>query len=109
MDLIYNYFLKIDYFLFYSLNQYALKSEVLDGAAVFFAQWSGYLMIAVFLFFLWRKRTKNKFKTLLTVFLPAFISRFGIVVLIRALHFRARPFLSLETNQLLNHNGAEPS
>lgn len=94
----------MDYQLLYLLNQYALKSEILDGIAVFFANWSGYLMIAAFLFFLWRKRgpISKKMEILAAVFLPAVISRLGITVLIRYLYYRPRPYLTDAVNMLID-------
>jgi undecaprenyl-diphosphatase len=109
--LIYNRFLTIDYYFFNLLNQYASRSAILDGLAIFFAHWSAYLIIAGFLIFLWRKkvRGREKIKIFLAAFFSAVISRFGFVTLIRVLHFRARPFLSLHVNQILDHSSAEAS
>lgn len=100
----------MDYCLLHLLNQYALKSAILDGIAVFFANWSGYLMVAVFLFFLWRKRAaiSKKTKIFASCFLPAIISRFGIAVLIRSLYYRPRPYLTDAVNMLID-KGQEAS
>lgn len=86
------------------MNQYALKFSLLDKAAVFFATWSGYLVIAAFLVFLWRKRAaiSKKAEMLTAVFLPAIVSRLGITVLVRNLHYRPRPYLTDAVNMLID-------
>ena len=100
----------MDYYLFYLLNQYALKSKILDDAAVFFANWSGYLMVAAFLIFLWQKRApiSKKAEIFTGCFLPAIVSRLGITVLIRHLYYRPRPYLTDAVNVLIDKS-REPS
>jgi undecaprenyl-diphosphatase len=94
----------MDYQLLHFLNQYALKSPLLDDSAIFFAVWSGYLMVAAFLIFLWQKRAaiSKKAEIFAAVFLPAIISRLGITVLIRHLHYRPRPYLTDAVNMLID-------
>ncbi len=96
--------------MFHLFNQYALASEIIDGIAVFFANWSGYLMIAAFLFFLWRKRAAISKKAVIFagVFLSAVVSRLGITALIRFLHHRPRPYVENPVNLLID-KGAEAS
>jgi undecaprenyl-diphosphatase len=94
----------LDYYFLHLLNQYALKSAILDGIAVFFANWSGYLVVAAFLVFLWRKRAaiSKKAEMFASCFLPAVISRLGITVLIRYLYYRPRPYLTDAVNILID-------
>jgi len=98
----------MDWYLFQQINNLAGRSICLDGIAIFFAKYFGYILAAILLCFLiknWRKY----WRMVALAFGSAVISRFVITEILRWLWFRPRPFVNHYVNLLLNQSGAEAS
>jgi len=87
----------LDTELFYALNSLAGHSRLLDSVIVFSAQYLPYLVVVAFIAMLARSALASREKWLLgiTAFAAAFVARFGVVELIRAVYARPRPFVDL--------------
>jgi undecaprenyl-diphosphatase len=94
--------MNLDLLIFRAINNLAYKSPFLDGLAILFAKYSGYLLILT-LFFLLIKNWKKYKNLVIASLIAAFISRFVIVEIIRHLYFRPRPFAENIVNFLIAH------
>ena len=91
----------MDFYIFQQINGLAGKYLWLDAAAVFFAEYSGYVLIAcVFLFFL--KNSKKYFPMAAGSLFAAILARFGIVEIIRFFWAKPRPFIDNNITLLLD-------
>lgn len=97
----------VDVSIFQFINQFAGKWMLADGAAIFFAKYSGYVLIAVLIMLAILNR-RRWLKVFLWALGAAFVSRFVITEIIRFLFDRPRPFEQLDVTQLLAH-GPEAS
>lgn len=92
----------MDLYFFQQLNVLAGKYSWLDSAAVFFAEYLGYVLIAcVFLFFF--KNPKKYFPMTIAGLFAAILARFGIVEIIRFFWAKPRPFIENNITLLLDH------
>lgn len=92
-----------DWQVFQFLNNLAGKNSFLDGIAIFFAEYSGYILLLILLFLL--IRNYKKYKTLfLVALISAFVSRLVFAELIRHIYFRPRPFVENSVTLLISHN-----
>ena len=95
----------MDFYFFQQINQFAGKSICLDSLGIFFAEYLGYVLIAVlFLFFL--KNAKKYWPMIVKAFAAAALARLGIVELIRFLWEKPRPFIENNVNLLLEHSAS---
>lgn len=78
-----------------------------DGAAIFFAKYAGYVLIAVLIMLTIFNR-RRWLKIFLWALGAAFVSRVVITEIIRFFYNRLRPFEVMDVTQLLSH-GPEPS
>jgi len=73
----------------------------LDKLAIFLAEYLGYfLILASFAIFIWKKEYR---KIIFLALLSAFVSRFVVTEIIRALYFHPRPFQMLSISPLISH------
>lgn len=95
----------LDIQIFHLLNNLAGQSKFFDWIIIFVADYSQYLLAAVFLLLLFYSTWsgKEKIKIFLVTALSMIISRFGIVELIRYLYHRPRPFVAYSVNQLVSN------
>ncbi len=94
----------MDFSIFQLINQFAGRWILLDAIGIFFAKYSGYILIVVLLTYLfWGDRNKNT-KMVIEAFSSA-ISGFIIVNIIRFIYPRSRPFVSHTVNLLINEIG----
>lgn len=100
----------MDFLVFQRINDLAGKSVFLDGLAVFFAEYLGYILVGILVFFL-LKDYRKYWQFVLKVFLAAFFARFVIVEIIRSFWERPRPFVENQVNLLISHevSGSFPS
>ncbi len=94
--------MRIDFYLFEKINQFAFKSVWLDTISIFFAKYLGYILV-FFLFLLIIKNFKKYFSLFVSSLSLAIFSRFFIVELIRFFFPRERPFLQNNVNLLIDH------
>jgi len=101
--------MNFDFFIFQQINQFASENIWIDILGIFFAKYSGYILVTLlffgFLFF--RKRFKEKKEyglMIVEAILAGLLARLVIANIIRMICFRARPFVSHSVNLLLNHN-----
>ena len=91
----------MDFYIFQQINNLAGKYFRLDYSAIFFAEYSGYVLIAcIFLFFL--KNPKKYFPMAIAGLFAAILARFGIVEMIRFFWAKPRPFIENNVTLLLN-------
>ncbi len=88
--------------IFNAIHGLAFRSEFLDLIFIFFAKYSGYLLIVFLLFFLFKDFKKYKFLPVLALF-SGFFSRYGVIELIRFFSYRPRPFLGDNILPLIGH------
>ena len=104
--------MNLDYFLFQQINDLAGRFFWLDKLAVFCAAYLQYFLAAGLLIFLFlgKEKTKNRI-IILGALLSAGVARLFFTNIIRWLHYRPRPFLVYQVQQLLNHDmeGSFPS
>lgn len=93
-----------DTFLFKLINQFAGRWTVVDATAVFFAQYSGYVVLGVLFAFFLINRKRWGWKILCYAFIAAITSRFVITEAIRFFYDRPRPFEVLDIVQLAEHS-----
>ncbi len=96
-------------FLFKSLNHFAGIFLWFDAAVIFVAEYLGYCLVALFLFFIFFDRDR-KMETRIVIFtlFSAGVSRLVFTEIIRFLYFVPRPFEALPDVKLLLHS-TEPS
>ncbi|MEK7554075.1 MAG: phosphatase PAP2 family protein [Patescibacteria group bacterium] len=92
--------------LFYLLNSLAGKSQFFDSTVVFFASYFPYVLVVALLalVFFSQHPKLEKLEILLTIAISSVIARFGVTEIIRFFYHRPRPFLTLQTHQLLTDN-----
>lgn len=95
----------IDFLIFQQINQYAGRWVYLDSLGVFLAQYLQYFVVLFLLFFL-AKDIKKYGKMVVGSLAAAIVARLGIVVLIRLLWERPRPFVDYHVNQLINYSNS---
>lgn len=108
--MIYDFLLELDYKLFGFLNGLAGHAYALDflyavlAEAVIYAMIGGALLLFIF-------KRKNRVQAIICIeaAAAAFISRVVFVSIVRAIVFRARPFVSSIVIQLVYHNPLEDS
>ncbi len=98
----------MDWYLFQQLNNLAGKYAFLDGTAVFFAKYLGYILAAILLLLFIKNWRKYRQMVILS-FGAAIFSRFIITEILRWLWFRPRPFVNHHVNLILNQSAAEAS
>ncbi|MFH1759214.1 MAG: phosphatase PAP2 family protein [Patescibacteria group bacterium] len=103
----------LDYQLFQILHSLAGKYWLMDGLAVFFAEYLPYLLLLVFLFLIFfthRNWQSRRYFIFFSVF-SALLARGLFVEIIRFFYYRPRPFITLDFEPLIGHvaNGAMPS
>ena len=97
----------MDEIIFQKINSFAGQWPLLDGLAIFSAEWLGYVLIVVLFIFFLKKREKYG-SVLVRALIAGFISRFVITEAIRFFWERQRPFVNNSVNLLLSHD-ATPS
>lgn len=100
----------MDQYIFYLLNQFAGRWEVLDAVAIFAAKYLGYVLIFGLLLFL-AKNYKKYWPLVVKAIGAAIVSRFVITEIIRWIWERPRPFVENNVNLLISHEatGSFPS
>ena len=93
----------MDFLIFSKINNLAGKSICLDGIAIFFAEYLGYILIFLLIFFL-IKNFKKYWKIIALALISAVLSRFVIIEIIRWLFPKTRPFIENDVNLLLAYN-----
>jgi len=98
--------MSFDLQLFYALNNLAGKSPTLDRFFVFLASDMAYLILGVFVVLLFFSKYENreKIRMFIIALVSALIARGIITELIRYFYHRPRPFMVLDTHQLLIDN-----
>ncbi len=87
-------------------------SRLLDFIGIFFAEYSGYAMIMIFLVWVfWSHGQRQRFQILLFILLSLIISRGILTEAIRFIYHRPRPFNVLDFSPLIEQidKGAFPS
>ena len=93
----------LDLYLFQQINQFANKWLLLDILGIFFAEYSGYILI-ILLFCFFFLKNKNNYKIILAeAFFSAILARLVIVNIIRLIYFRNRPFIDWPVNLVLEN------
>lgn len=90
-----------DVYLFAKINGLAGNNGLFDSAAVFFAEYFGYVFFFCALVFLARDFKKNRL-LIVQGLAAAIFARFGLVEIIRWLLPRSRPFVENHVNQLID-------
>jgi undecaprenyl-diphosphatase len=101
----------MDLYLFQQINQFAGNWTYLDNLGIFFAKYSGYILVILLFSFLFFK-DKKKYKTMIVeAFSAAILARLVITNIIRFIYFHPRPFVDHQVNLLLSHEtgGSFPS
>lgn len=106
----------MDYFLFQKINSLAGQWAYLDVIGIFFAKYSGYILILALLLFSARNY-KKYWPMVVRAFSAAIVSRFIITEIIRFFWPRLRPFVengfgkftTSQANLIISQNSAEPS
>lgn len=96
----------MDKFVFLKINDLAGRFGWLDWLAVFFADYAGYILLAVVLGILIFKKTFHARKMVFGALIAAVISRGVIVTVIKSLYYRPRPFEVLQVTQLIPENNS---
>ncbi len=91
--------MKKDYDLFRKINSFANRYNWLDKIGVFFAEWSGYIMIIVLVFLLWENRLDQD--VFFRAIALSFFTRFFLLKIIRMFIVRSRPFIEHNVNLLV--------
>jgi len=92
----------MDFLIFQKINSLAGKSVCIDSLAIFFAEYLGYILIAIFFLFL-LKDVKKYWQMIVRGLGAAILARFGIAEIIRFFWERPRPFIGNQVNLLLSH------
>ncbi len=101
-----------DQSIFALVNNLAGKSQLLDFWGIFFAEYSGYLLVALAIFLLFGfESRKERFHYFSIFVLAAILSRGLITEVIRFFYYRPRPFSVLDIVPLIEQveKGAFPS
>lgn len=93
--------MNLDSLIFYTANNLAGISTILDKLAIFFAQYSGYFLMAILLILLLRDFKKHK-EMALVAFGSSLLARI-LVEVIRFLYPKNRPFVERTVNLLIQH------
>lgn len=101
----------MDFYIFQLINQFADKWVFLDSLGIFFAEYSGYFLIALLLGFLFFGNKKRNLIMVCEAFLSAILARLVITNIIRLIYFKPRPFVNNQVNLLLSQEatGSFPS
>jgi undecaprenyl-diphosphatase len=91
--------MKKDYDLFKKINKFANRYNWLDQLGVFFAEYSGFVMILVMIFLLWKDQLKQD--VFFRAVALAFFARFVLLKVIRKFIVRSRPFTDHKVNLLI--------
>lgn len=90
--------------LFLKINSLAGHSIWLDRLAIFFAVYSGFILLVV-LAYLWFAKSASR-RIVIVALITAGIARFGITSIIRFFYYHPRPFAILHVNQLIPESGS---
>jgi undecaprenyl-diphosphatase len=91
--------------LFSKINELAEHSTLLDNLGVFFAVYSGYVLVVVLIFIFFYKPTKlNRFMVIVAL-LSAAVSRGIVTTVIRFFDHSLRPFAVMKVTQLIDESG----
>lgn len=93
---------QLDLSLFQYLNSFAGKSQYVNSIIVFLADYSSYLIVALFLLFV--LRTQKKVRILIEGFVSVFIARGILTEIIRHFYHRPRPFSAMHVSQLIRES-----
>lgn len=94
--------MSFDWQILQMLNNFAGKNSVVDGAAIFFAEYSGYILLLILCLLLIKNYKKNRGLFLISL-ISGIISRFVFAEIIRHIYFRPRPFVENTVNLLIIH------
>ena len=96
----------LDLYLFQEINKFANKWLLLDILGIFFAKYSGYILV-VLLFSFFLLKNKNNYRVMFVqAICSAILSRLFIVEIIRFIYFRNRPFVDWPVNLVLKHEAS---
>ncbi|MFH1181202.1 MAG: phosphatase PAP2 family protein [bacterium] len=98
----------MDLYIFNLINQFVGRWPALDGLAIFFAKYSGYVLIFILLLFL-IKNYKKYWPLATKALVSAVVSRFVITEIIRLFWPRLRPFIENHSNLIISQSPSEPS
>jgi undecaprenyl-diphosphatase len=91
--------------LFFAINNLADHNALLDKVGIFFATYSGYILVAILVFIFFCKPTRiNRFMAVMAV-ISAGISRLFVTNIIRFFDHSLRPFAVMKVTQLINESG----
>ncbi|HOK35476.1 MAG TPA: phosphatase PAP2 family protein [Candidatus Pacearchaeota archaeon] len=94
-----------DFSIFQFINQFAGRWVLLDAIGIFFANYSGYVLAAILVGFLFFGNRKRNFQMTIEAFLAAIFSRFVVVNIIRAIYPKSRPFVNHQVYLLIRETG----
>ncbi|OGZ67051.1 MAG: hypothetical protein A3D35_02130 [Candidatus Staskawiczbacteria bacterium RIFCSPHIGHO2_02_FULL_34_9] len=97
-----------DLYLFNLINGLAGKWSLLDYAGIFFAKYVGWILLLSLLVFL-IKDYKKYWRMVVESLIVALLVRFTLVELFYLIHFRARPFVYNQVNQLIPYDVGQTS
>jgi len=100
--------LEIDFLIFEEINKFAERWHLLDALAIFFAEYLGYFLILLLLFFLF-KNFKKYWPMVSKALLAGILARAVLAELIRLFWNRPRPFVENKVNLLLSHSSSSSS
>lgn len=92
----------MDLYLFWQINQFALKFLWLDTLAIFFAKYLEYFVVAAFLALVFWSFGKN-IKMFFEAFLASVVARLVVASLIQWIFSRLRPFVENSVNLLIDY------
>ncbi len=92
--------------LFFSINNLAGHSVWLDRLGIFFADYSGYIILAILVLILFSRPSVAARRMVVVASVSAIISRGIVTTAIRFLYYHSRPFTALHVNQLIPESGA---
>ncbi|MBI2041653.1 MAG: phosphatase PAP2 family protein [Candidatus Nealsonbacteria bacterium] len=98
----------MDYFLFQQINSLAGHWAYLDALGIFFAKYSGYVLILALLLFSARNY-KKYWPMAIRAFSAAIVSRFVVAEIIRFFWPKLRPFVENQANLIISQSPTEPS
>ena len=94
----------LDLYLFQEINQFANKWLLLDILGIFFAEYSGYVLVILLFYFLF---FKDNYKVMFVEAISsAILARLVIVNAIRLIYLKNRPFVDWPVNLLLKHKAS---
>jgi len=96
-----NLLINPDFYIFRLINSLAGKFSWLDLIGIFFAEYLGYILVAIILLFLLKNRKSYWFLVIYGL-ISAIFARFGFTELIRWLWQRPRPFVENNVHLLFN-------